>query len=165
MEDEPRRAAPEAHYFERRIERKGLRPRYAAAMIATAWLAAIVVFGFLQTLFDSESFGSLWQGMWWATQTVTTVGYGDQVPGQASGQALAMVLMIGGLSLFAVVTGTITSAFVSKAQERSESTRRDPMLEKIERLSEEVAALRRELGGSAPDEPPGDEPPGRDGPG
>ena len=153
MEGEPRRAAPEAHYFERRIEKKGVRPRYAAAMIASAWLAAIVVFGFLQTLVDSESFGSLWQGMWWATQTVTTVGYGDQVPGQVSGQVLAMILMIGGLSLFAVVTGTITSAFVAKAQERSESRHRDPVLEKLEELREEVADLRRQLGESAPDQP------------
>ena len=64
----------------RRVEKKGLRPRLAAAVIAAAWLIAIVVFGIAEHLIDSDSFETVWDGMWWATQTVTTVGYGDIVP-------------------------------------------------------------------------------------
>ena len=93
-----------AHYVERRVERTGLRPRFAASIIAACWLAAIVVFGIAEHLVNPETFDTVWLGMWWATQTVTTVGYGDLVPDSAGGQLIAVVLMIGGLSFFAVVT-------------------------------------------------------------
>ncbi len=65
---------------ERRIARRGLRPRVAASVIAVIWLAAIAVFGVIEHLVDPKSFDNVWLGMWWATQTVTTVGYGDVVP-------------------------------------------------------------------------------------
>src|SRR3954466_13664513 len=107
--------------LERRIAKKGLRPRVAASVIATLWLGAIVVFGVIEHLTDPDSFDTIWEGMWWATQTVTTVGYGDAVPADAAGKIIASVLMIGGLSLFAVITGTITSAFVAKAQAETKS--------------------------------------------
>jgi hypothetical protein len=62
-------------YLERRIETKGLRPRIAAAVIAVLWLIAIVVFGLIEHIVDGSTFDDVWEGMWWATQTVTTVGY------------------------------------------------------------------------------------------
>ncbi len=103
---------------ERQVERKGLRPRIAASVIALAWIGAIIVFGIVEHLVDPDNFDTIWLGMWWATQTVTTVGYGDIVPDQVAGRLIAVVLMIGGLSLFSVITGVITSAFVSRAQAR-----------------------------------------------
>ena len=58
---------------------------------------------------DPDTFSSIWLGMWWGVETVTTVGYGDVVPQDTVGKAIAVFLMLGGLSLFAVVTGAITS--------------------------------------------------------
>ena len=85
--------------------------------------------------------------MWWAIQTVTTVGYGDVVPGSTVGKVIATFLMLGGLSLFAVVTGAITSAFV--AQRQKEMMGDDDAVEKARRgdhqarrLQSEVARLR-----------------------
>ena len=78
--------------------------------------------------------------MWWATQTVTTVGYGDVVPDQPIGQLIGAILMIGGLSLFAVVTGTITSAFVTRAQEEKRQERVDTVEETLAAIREELAA-------------------------
>lgn len=149
-------------YVERRIARKGLRPRVAASLIAIVWLIAIVAFGIVEHLVDPDSFGSVWSGMWWATQTVTTVGYGDVVPDAAAGQVIAALLMIGGLSLFAVVTGTITSVFVARAEAARRADREDVLLTRVEELREEVAGLRRRLDGSAPGREPaggGDPPP------
>ena len=69
-----------------RVEQKGMLPRIAAGVIAVLWLVAIVVFGIVEHLVDPEKFDNVWLGMWWATQTVTMVGYGDVVPDQTAGQ-------------------------------------------------------------------------------
>ena len=108
---------------ERRIARRGLRPRVAASVIAVIWIVAIAVFGVVEHLVDPKSFDNIWLGMWWATQTVTTVGYGDVVPNQAGGQLIASILMIGGLSFFAVLTGMITSLFVARQRQQGEQAR------------------------------------------
>lgn len=125
----------------RRVEKKGLRPRLAAALIAILWLIAIVVFGILERLVDPDSFASIGEGMWWATQTVTTVGYGDVVPTDTAGRVMASVLMIGGLSFFAVLTGVITSTFVARAQAESRLAHQDPVFEKLSELDARLTAV------------------------
>ncbi len=135
-----------AQIVERRFVTKGLRPRVAASIIATLWLAAIVVFGILVRVVDPDSFDNIWLGMWWATQTVTTVGYGDYVPAQTGGQIIGTVLMVGGLSFFAVITGVITSAFVTAAQARGRLTGEDPVIQRLDRMSDELDAMRTQLG-------------------
>jgi len=128
-------------WIEARIERAGLRPRDAAYVIASFWALAVVVFGVLQRIVDPKTFTSVWLGMWWALQTVTTVGYGDVVPDQATGKAIAAFLMLGGLSLIAVLTAAVTSGFVARAQR----VRGDPVAQKLDVLAEELKAVRAEL--------------------
>jgi voltage-gated potassium channel len=134
-----------ARVIARRVEKKGLRPRLAATVIAILWLAAVVVFGIAEHLVDPQTFGNIWLGMWWATQTVTTVGYGDVVPDDTAGQLIASLLMIGGLSLFAVVTGVITSTFVARAQAETRAEGDDPMLTKMTEIEAQLTAIRTEV--------------------
>jgi voltage-gated potassium channel len=126
-----------------RIARKGLRPRYAAYVIVVAWAIGVVVFGVVERLVDPGTFDNVWLGMWWAIQTVTTVGYGDVVPGSTAGKVIATFLMLGGLSLFAVVTGAITSAFV--AQRQKVAGDRDPVVRKLDELTTKLDALQSEV--------------------
>ncbi len=123
-----------ARWLERRIDRKGLRPRYAAYVIVAFWSGATVVFGVVEHLIDAETFPTIWLGMWWAVQTVTTVGYGDVVPQQTEGQVIAAFLMLGGLSMLAVVTAVITSAFVTRAQAGRRAVGDDPVMRKLEAI-------------------------------
>jgi voltage-gated potassium channel len=128
-----------------RIDRKGLRPRTAAFMIAGFWSVAVVGFGVIERIVDPKTFHTVWLGIWWAIETVTTVGYGDVVPDQPIGKIFAGILMLGGLSLLSVVTATITSGFIARAQEQRQRMANAPMLEKISELTDEVKHLRREL--------------------
>ena len=131
------------------IQRRGLRPRYAAYVIIVAWAVGVVVFGVVERIVDPGTFDSVWLGMWWAIQTVTTVGYGDVVPGSTGGKVVATFLMLGGLSLFAVVTGAITSAFVAQRQkdmmdgDDPVAQRLDLMTAKLDDLQADVARLNR----------------------
>ena len=72
------------NWFGRLISRRGRKEGASAALGGgrdrDPWLIAIVVFGIAEHLIDPQSFDNVWLGMWWATQTVTTVGYGDVVP-------------------------------------------------------------------------------------
>jgi voltage-gated potassium channel len=49
--------------------------------------------------------------LWWAITTITTVGYGDKYPITTEGRIVAVLLMICGVSLFAVFTACL-SAFL-----------------------------------------------------
>ena len=131
--------------FQRNIERKGLRPRFAAYFIVASWALGVVVFGVIERLVDPHTFDNIWLGMWWAIQTVTTVGYGDVVPGSTAGKVIAAFMMLGGLSLLAVLTGLITSAFVAQAQAQRHADREDPMMEKLEEMSGRLEAINADL--------------------
>lgn len=129
--------------LDRRIKHKGLRPRYAAYVIVVSWSIGVVVFGVVERLVDPGTFDNVWLGMWWAIQTVTTVGYGDIVPGSTVGKVIASFLMLGGLSLFAVVTGAITSAFV--AQRQREMGGGDPLVQRLDEMTARLDAISQEL--------------------
>ncbi len=127
------------------MERKGLRPRFAAYVIVAFWTAAIIVFGVVERLVDPRTFHSIWLGMWWATQTVTTVGYGDIVPQQTIGKIIAVFLMLGGLSLLAVVTGAITSSFVTRAEAERRAAGDDPTMRALQEMASQLEAIEGEL--------------------
>ena len=55
--------------------------------------------------------------MWWAITTVTTVGYGDLSPTTTMGRAVAVALMIGGITLVGTVTATLASWIVQRVAE------------------------------------------------
>ena len=128
-----------------RIEKKGLRPRYAVYAVIAFWTLAIIVFGVVERLIDPGTFSSIWLGIWWATQTVTTVGYGDVVPQQTAGKVIAVFLMLGGLSFLAVLTGAIASAFVTRAQAGSQDASTDQMMERLDKLGSQLEAVRVDL--------------------
>jgi voltage-gated potassium channel len=131
--------------LEKRIQRKGLRPRYAAYLIIASWSVGVVVFGVVERLVDPGTFDNVWLGMWWAIQTVTTVGYGDVVPGSTAGKVIGSFLMLGGLSLFAVVTGAITSAFVAQRQSEASKADEDPVNRKLDEMADKLGAMQAEI--------------------
>lgn len=145
----PEQPGPLARLLARRegeIESRGLRPRDAAYVIIAVWAVGVVVFGVVIRLVDPETFGSVWLGMWWALQTVTTVGYGDVVPGQTDGKVIASFMMLGGLSLLAVVTGAVTSAFVTSAQRQRQEAGDDPVVRRLDEMSSRLERIEAELG-------------------
>jgi len=131
--------------MERRIERKGLRPRDAAYVLGAFWAAAVIVGGVLERIVDPKTFHSVWLGMWWAVETVTTVGYGDIVPQQTVGKVIAGFLMLGGLSLIAVITAAITSGFVSRTEAQKRLAEEGSVIQKLDQLAGQLEGVKDEL--------------------
>jgi len=94
-------------------------PRGGATVIAAITTIATVGFGLLMKSIDHKNFSTLGAGLWWAVQTVTTVGYGDLVPTNASGRIVAALVMLLGLAFLSVITAAITSSFVARATEEA----------------------------------------------
>ena len=145
MEDRPPRQKHAQDWLLSRMQAKGLRPRFAAYLIASIWVVAVIIFGVVEHLIDPDTFPNVWLGMWWALETVTTVGYGDVVPADTGGKVVASFLLLIGLSFLAVVTGVVTSAFVTQAQEDRRTAGEDPMFERLEDLTRDVALIKAEV--------------------
>jgi voltage-gated potassium channel len=106
--------------FERRLDKilaRASTPRGAGVVIATVSTSITVAAGLLMTVVDHDNFPSLGSGLWWAVQTVTTVGYGDHVPTTVSGRLLAALVMLLGIGFLTVITAAITSTFVSRSRQ------------------------------------------------
>jgi voltage-gated potassium channel len=108
--------------LERRLDRliaRAENPRTAAAVIGSVTTTITLAAGALMTLTDHKAFPSIGSGLWWAVQTVTTVGYGDHVPASAAGQILAALVMLFGIGFITVITASITGAFVARTSKQT----------------------------------------------
>lgn len=112
------RGGPLSNPIDRRMSKFLREPpsiRLAASVIVTATALLVVGAGILISLLDHSEYANVWVGMWWALQTVTTVGYGDVTPKEPSGRIVAAFVMLEGLALLAILTAAITSTFVARA--------------------------------------------------
>jgi voltage-gated potassium channel len=66
------------------------------------------------TIVDHKHYPSVGSGLWWAVQTVTTVGYGDNTPATVPGRLVGAFVMLVGIGFLTVITASITSTFVSR---------------------------------------------------
>ena len=127
---------------------RAVTPRGAAIVIAVATIAITFVSGLVMTLLDRDNYPSIGEGLWWAVQTTTTVGYGDNVPTTAAGRFLATLVMFFGIGFLTVITAAITSTFVARARSEQLRTGDEPATAKQfreldERLERIEAALTR----------------------
>jgi voltage-gated potassium channel len=98
-----------------RFLRKPVTVRSAAGIIVTSTAVIVVASGLLMRALDHREYPNIFIGMWWAVQTVTTVGYGDVTPKDVAGRIVATFVMLEAVALVAIVTAAITSTFVARA--------------------------------------------------
>jgi voltage-gated potassium channel len=120
-------------------------PYLAFVTGAVTLLAAVAV----RVLARGE-FTSMGESIWWAAQTVTTVGYGDVVPETAFSKVIAVFVMFFGIATLSITTAIVTSAVVSATQrriaEKPDSPAADPHLEALRRIEQRLDALEKKLG-------------------
>jgi voltage-gated potassium channel len=111
--------------------------RYAAV------LSGVVLLGGAEAYAAAEK-ASLGTGIYWALQTMTTVGYGDVPPTTPAGRVIACILMVFGIGFFALVTGAVAQRFlateIEEVGEEIEATEEE-LLEQIGALGRQLQAL------------------------
>ena len=100
-----------------RVLREPPSVRLATGVIVSATAVIVVGSGVLMWALDHHEYPNIWVGMWWALQTVTTVGYGDVSPINPSGRIIASFVMLYGVAFVTVFIAVITSIFVARASE------------------------------------------------
>ena len=131
-----------------RVMARATTPRGAAIVIASASTVMTVGAGLLVTVVDRKTYPSIGEGLWWAAQTVTTVGYGDNVPMNFAGRLLAVLVMLLGIGFLTVITASITSTFVSRS--RRESAGRDTAIaEQLIEIDRRLEGIEAALGRSS----------------
>ncbi len=137
--------APAAARLAAVLRRKSLTPRRAAVIIA-GYTALVTFAGALVGwLADRKDFDSFGDALWWALQTVTTVGYGDVVPSSGTGRVIGAFVMISGIAFLTVITAAVTAALIEAARRRQPPTDREQLPELMQEMSARLAAIEARL--------------------
>jgi voltage-gated potassium channel len=135
-------APPPAHRRATTIlSRKPLTARRAALIIASMTVSITIVSGVLIHFTDSKNYPDIGEGLWWAIQTVTTVGYGDVVPTSTVGRLVAALVMVVGIGFLTVITAAITSAFIETARRRLEGAQTETLSAKLDQIGTRLDAI------------------------
>ena len=109
-------------------------------MSLIAVLFATIAVYELEYQVPSANIRNVGDALWWAFATITTIGYGDFYPVTFLGRAVAVTLVIFGLSFFGTFTAYVASYFLEKAQLKEESELHHLILE-VRRLREKIEVL------------------------
>jgi voltage-gated potassium channel len=104
----------------------------AIAGIVTVALAFTLGAAGLMRIVDPDNFPNFGTACWWAVQTVSTVGYGDNVPKTDAGRTLAAIVMLFGIALVPAITSLVVAVFFNQqisAMAESDDDGEKPRLE------------------------------------
>jgi voltage-gated potassium channel len=99
----------------------------------------------------NPEFATISDSLWWGIVTLTTVGYGDIVPKTATGRWAGVTIMVTGIAVLGLLSGSLSSFFRldDSGNEADAAPGSEPEAEStdtvVAALTAEVAALRRQV--------------------
>ena len=94
------------------------RVRFVVLFLAFVLAGTLVMF-LLEGGREGSPFGDVFNSLWFTVVTITTVGYGDIFPTIPLARLLAMVEMLVGVGLVAIITGAVASLLVEGNRRRA----------------------------------------------
>ena len=82
---------------------------FSMLTLITLYMAGVGIYYF-ENQAQPEHFSSIFDSLWWAIITLTTVGYGDVYPITVGGKIFTFLILMIGLGIVAIPTGIISSA-------------------------------------------------------
>ncbi len=71
---------------------------------------------------EADSFETFFDAIYWATVSLTTVGYGDIYPVTTAGRIITMISSIFGIAIVALPAGIITAGYMDALNDNKDST-------------------------------------------
>ncbi len=107
-----KRADERIRFFYNDIKRSGLIKTGAVFVAIIAFFAGLL--WILERSAENSMFKRFFDGIWWAVVTIGTVGYGDKYPQTDAGRVAAIILILAGVIITALISGTVASIFVER---------------------------------------------------
>lgn len=90
------------------------------AAVATMAIAYVLVSALVIYNVEPESFKTFFDAIYWATISLTTVGYGDIYPVSTIGRIVTMISSVFGIAIIALPSGVITAGYLAEINEDNE---------------------------------------------
>lgn len=87
--------------------------------VCTLTIAYIIISALVVFTVEPESFDNFFVAIYWATVSLTTVGYGDVYPITEIGRIVTMVSSIFGIAIVALPAGIITAGYIKELEDRN----------------------------------------------
>ena len=97
-------------------------------LLTVFWIAVSYIFITALIMFnveDSAMFANFFDALYWATTTLTTVGYGDIYPSSELGRAISMLSSLFGVAIIALPSGVITASYLEELRESKKEKTED----------------------------------------
>jgi voltage-gated potassium channel Kch len=120
------------------MRKGGITPAVAIQIIVVYSLSVVLIGALIMWLVDDDNFSNFGVSLWWAVQTVTTVGYGDVVPTTVVGRLVAAVVMLTGIGLITIVSGAVAGGLM-------QTVRRKRGVDPEAKVMAELEAIHRRL--------------------
>lgn len=112
------------------------------------WVGSIMVLN-AERMAPSATITSFPDALWWAFETITTVGYGDFTPVTWVGRGYAVLIMFLGISIVGVVSASLAAVLVKQNAPPPPSPAQE-VLDELAELKTMVASLQAKLGAAPP---------------
>ena len=125
---------------------------YLVAFVAVTVLLGAASVYFFERGEVGTPFSTFWEALWWSAGLITTVDVGFE-PRTVEGRVVALLLRVVGVAVFGYITASVASFLVGRRALREEERERERERAALQRLADEVQALRQLVARSTLTEP------------
>lgn len=113
-------------------------------VILLLFVITTLMAGLFLSYIDAD-IGGPWNGIWWAFQTVTTVGYGDILPKTVGGRIFSILFMLVGVGLLATLSASFAYFLLNRRNSLQKSEAKESrILDEIKIMQQAIEELKQQ---------------------
>ena len=93
----------------------------------------------VESRYEGANINTMFDGVWWAVTTITSVGYGDTFPVSKTGKVMGMMLEVAGVLAFGLLISLVTIAL----SEAKDNYNRKRLFERLDGIEEKLEKMEK----------------------